>query len=253
MLHDRSEYGHMAAVEGEHWWYRSLHALVAQALAAHPRGPEARVLDAGCGTGGLLRFLAERGFRRLSGFDVSPFAIEVCLARGLPVRQADLRDPGALPPPGALDAVVSTDTLYFFPPETQERIVRGWFETLAPGGMLILNLPALRCFRGLHDPAVGITRRFELADLGRLLLPAGFTPARVRFWPFLLSPGIYVTRLLQRCRLAAGPVTPRSDTRLPPRWLNGLFGRITRFETSRLPAPPFGSSLFTVARKPSRP
>ena len=44
------EYELMDAAEGRMWWYRALHVRLCDALA----GVRGRVLDAGCGTGGLL-------------------------------------------------------------------------------------------------------------------------------------------------------------------------------------------------------
>lgn len=248
MLGNPTEYARMAAAEDDHWWYRTLHVLVARTVSRHPAGRQARVVDAGCGTGGLLRFLAREGCRALEGFDVSSEAVARARDRGLAVRCADLRDPGLAP--GSVDVLASLDTLYFLGDEAQETVVRGWFEAVAPGGLLVLNLPALGCFRGLHDVAVGIERRFTLADVGRLLLPAGFTPLEVRFWPFLVSPAIYAVRLRQRLRRVLGASMPRSDLDLPPRWLNTALTQVTRWEIEHIPPPPWGSSLFVVARRP---
>ena len=50
-----TEYARMDAVEDHMWWYRALHRRLVAALA----GRDGCVLDAGCGTGGLLaRLLA---------------------------------------------------------------------------------------------------------------------------------------------------------------------------------------------------
>ena len=56
---ERAEYERMHAVEDRMWWYRGLRALAASELAralarSAAAGP---VLDAGCGTGGMLRVL----------------------------------------------------------------------------------------------------------------------------------------------------------------------------------------------------
>src|ERR1700760_5136879 len=53
---EEAEYGLMDAAEGGMWWYRALHARLCHALAP-VRGT---VLDAGCGTGGLLAVLLAR-------------------------------------------------------------------------------------------------------------------------------------------------------------------------------------------------
>src|SRR6478735_2943880 len=53
---ERAEYERMHAVEDRMWWYRGLRTLVAEELArALKRYPASGpVLDAGCGTGGML-------------------------------------------------------------------------------------------------------------------------------------------------------------------------------------------------------
>ncbi len=76
--------------------------------AVHHAGADARVLDAGCGTGLVGLALHELGVRKLIGFDLSPAMIEVAQARGIyeAVAEGSLLEP--LPfDSGAFDAVVS--------------------------------------------------------------------------------------------------------------------------------------------------
>ena len=48
------EYVKMDEVEARMWWYRALHARLLDALGEQHRVATGPVLDAGCGTGGLL-------------------------------------------------------------------------------------------------------------------------------------------------------------------------------------------------------
>lgn len=240
----------MARVEGDLWWYRALHRLVLEALARHPRGQEARIVDAGCGTGGLLRWLHRHGYRQASGFDLSPDAIAICHERGLPAAQADLRRLDQVIGPERVDALVSNDTLCYFPPEEQARLTQLAWQVLAPGGLLVLNLPAFPAFRGIHDLSVGIRYRFSRPDIPRLLPPDRYQLVQARFWPFCLAPVIYLARCRQRLRLRHAQTPPvESDVRLPPRALNCLLETLVRLENAWLPWKPFGSSLFLVGRK----
>lgn len=250
MLNCREEYERMAQAERRLWWYRALHRLVLNALLRHPQPQrDARILDAGCGTGGLLMFLREHGFQNLTGFDVSPDAIAICRERGLPVQAGDLRDVARLSSPETLDAIISNDTLYFFSAEQQAEILKNFHRALVPGGLLIINLPALDAFRGIHDLQVGITRRFSKAQAQALVIDVGFSVVQLMFWPFLLSPVIYLFRLTQRRRLARGNVLTHSDLDATPCALNGILEALVRCENALLPIKPFGSSLFLVARK----
>src|SRR4051812_47687017 len=101
----------MAGVEDTMWYYLALHRHVERSLAAVLASKPARVLDAGCGTGGLLRRLrAAHPEWTLSGLDFSPLAVEFARERtGLEIAQGSV---AALPfPDGAFDAIVSCDVL----------------------------------------------------------------------------------------------------------------------------------------------
>lgn len=56
-----------------------------------PKDHDALILDVGCGAGHLLGALADRGYRRLVGLDISPDQIELCRKRlpGVEVHVAD--------------------------------------------------------------------------------------------------------------------------------------------------------------------
>jgi len=45
-----------------------------------------RVLDIGCGDGRIADYLIGRGVKTYLGIDVSPRAVEICAARGIPCR-----------------------------------------------------------------------------------------------------------------------------------------------------------------------
>jgi len=128
--------------------------------------------------------------------------------------------------------------------------MRQFFEVLRPGSILILNVPALDAFRGIHDLSVGIQHRFSRSDLPSLIDPNMFHMIRVLYWPFLLSPVVYCVRLRQRMKMR---LTKNyeicSDIDLPHPWVNRVLEGLTRFENRRLPSKPFGSSLFLVLKK----
>src|SRR5712692_4312486 len=76
-----SEYDNIARLEGQHWWYVGMRQIAADMLAQvcppGPRGappPARRILDAGCGVGGGLRWLA--AFGQVTGIDLHPLAIQ---------------------------------------------------------------------------------------------------------------------------------------------------------------------------------
>ena len=73
--------------------------------------PGASVLDLGCGTGGLLARLQQRGHRRIMGVENDEQAILACVRRGLDVVQADLNQGLPAFADGQFDCVVLSQTL----------------------------------------------------------------------------------------------------------------------------------------------
>jgi hypothetical protein len=77
------EYHKMATVEDEMWYYHVLRRHMWSYLKPHLRTEAVKVLDAGCGTGGLIRYLhAKEPTWHLTGVDVSPVACELARRRG---------------------------------------------------------------------------------------------------------------------------------------------------------------------------
>ena len=73
-----NEYYKMAEVEMNHWWYKSLHFQVLQQLMIKSKSKKIKILDAGCGSGGLMKYLEARGYENMKGFDISDEAVNLC-------------------------------------------------------------------------------------------------------------------------------------------------------------------------------
>ena len=103
------EYARMYEAEERQWWYAGMRAISGALLDQHmTRGSEARILDAGCGTGNNLAHFRDRG--RAVGVDLSEDALRFCRTRGVNAARASVL---ALPfPDGAFDLVTSFDVLY---------------------------------------------------------------------------------------------------------------------------------------------
>lgn len=247
MLLNYQEYLAMYEVEDSLWWYRILHDRVVDEIKRHPRFPHLRVLDAGCGTGGLMTRLKAEGITDLTGFDFNADAVAFSQGRGLAVQQGDIRDFSF----GTFDVVICNDVLYQM--DDQELIVAmaRLEAALAPGGCLLSNNNAFRVFRGIHDLAVGSKRRFVKRDFERLL--EKYPEMQIQkavYWSLFLSPLILVVRLLQQMQLRFGLVKEiKSDVRLPSSFLNRFFYRLCSFERVYLQRSPFGSSLFLNLKK----
>lgn len=246
------EYQKMFQVEQQLWWYRQLHERVAAALTAQfGNRRDIRVLDAGCGTGGLLNYLRDKGYINLTGVDGSADAVAFCHERGLAVSLLNLNDLPDQPETGLFDAVICNDVFCYIAPERLPILVQRLAGRLRSGGLFVTNNNAFDAFRGQHDLAVGSERRFVRADLEPLFPPAGLRLRQSTYWSLVLSIPILAVRLLQRLELALGrkPDVARSDVYLPNRWVNETLYRIARTENWLLPRTPFGSSLFLTGTR----
>jgi ubiquinone/menaquinone biosynthesis C-methylase UbiE len=242
------EYDRMDRVEDRMWWYRALHARVIEALEREPGDPSLPLLDAGCGTGGLLRRLAQVfPGRALTGVDVAEEA----------VRRARRKVPGAALAVGSIaalpfgdvrfGAVVSCDVLCHRLVDEAAALAE-LRRVLAPGGVLVLNLPAHQWLHSAHDRRVHNARRYNRARLRWALEGAGFAPVSLAFWNSLLLPLMVVQRkMLGRFRAEeASDVAAFS----PP--IDAILSAIMATEAAlaRLGLRfPVGGSLLAVARR----
>lgn len=73
--------------------------------------PESKVLDLGCGDGGLLAWLAENKGVTARGVEISPAMVQRCIAQGLSVYQGDIDSGLADYPDQCFDFVILSQTL----------------------------------------------------------------------------------------------------------------------------------------------
>lgn len=243
---ERREYERLAALDRSLWWFRGLHAQMLIALGGSTRWSGARLLDAGCGTGGLLATLVERlPDSRPIGLELDPEA--ALLARAASRRPVAVGTVNAPPFASAcFAAIVSSDVLCHRGVD-QDAAVGHFHRCLAPGGLLVLNLPAYRWLFSAHDVAVDNVRRFGRRELASLLAGAGFAGVRARYWNSLLFPLMLLRRKLQR------PARGASDVALlpaPVEWFFTFCLALERLIMKTGVPLPFGGSILATAVRP---
>ena len=237
----------MRSVEDDLWWYRGLRGHVVNSI--DPPRAAFDLLDAGCGSGGMLARL-RRHFPEasLTGMDYVARALELTRERDTGARLVQ-GSADALPFPDAeFDVVLSLDVIVLRGID-DAKAAREMHRVLRPGGRLIINVAAFDFLRGSHDAATSMARRYTRPRLAKLLRNAGFTLRSLSYWNMILMPAVAAVRFASR-RKAERPDV-RSDLR--PIWppLNALLARIAQTELAisrRLPLP-FGTSLFAIAQK----
>ena len=242
----RVEYERMHAVEDRMWWYRGLRKLAAGLLvrALDRSAAAGAVLDAGCGTGGMLGALggAVAG-RPTLGLEFDAVAAAMAAAKAArpvavgSVNEMPLRN-------DVLAGYVSLDVLCHGGVDPGRALAEAR-RCLAPGGVALFNLPAYRWLLSTHDRRVHNTRRFTLGEARALLAARGFRVVRASYWNTLLFPLMLIHRLVER-------PDAESDVRDYPAWLDALFSAALAVERAAILAGlslPFGGSLMIVAAR----
>lgn len=237
-------YSEFGRLEDVHWWFTARRAIVREALsrrlpARHPR----RILDVGCGTGGMLRMLRE--FGTVEGMDASDEALSFARARAgpdVPLHRGEL--PGGLPPARRYDLITAFDVIEHIPDAV--RALEALRAALAPGGTLVCTVPAYAFLWSKHDELNHHCRRYTRRLLSEHLGRAGFEVRWASYFNTLLFPPIALARLAQR---ALGRDEAGSDLAEAPPLTNRLLQTVFASERFVVPfAPlPFGVSILAFA------
>ena len=250
------DFAHLYDLEDTFWWFSGMRAITAALL--DPFLNDARsslsVLDAGCGTGGMLAWLSRYSRNgNVTGIDISPEAINFCRARGL--ERLALASATQLPfAASSFDLVTSFDVLVQFrEDEADVMTLDEIFRVLRPGGLAFVRVAAYSWMRSSHDEQLCGYRRYTRRQLSTMMEAAGFRVLRSTYANTLLLPLAIIRRLvLPPLGLGArgSDVKPLPD---PLDWLNGLLCGILKGESSfvkHVGNLPFGLSVICLARKP---
>ncbi|AXL53216.1 methyltransferase [Paraburkholderia caffeinilytica] len=232
----------MAETEAEHWWFRGRRDVLVSVLRRLALPSRARVLEVGSGTGGNLEMLAE--FGSVSGLEMDETA-RMLTAKNTGAR-FDIRA-GRCPDDVPFDCE-RFDLICFF--DCLEHIaddvgsLSRMREVLAPGGKIVVTVPAYQWLWSAHDVYLHHHRRYDRSALAVCADQAGYRVERMTYFNTLLLPLAiavrFIDRLLKRDR-SSGDATPAGA-------LNRLLYRIfsaERYWVSR-GGLPCGVSLLAV-------
>lgn len=233
----------MLAADATHWWYRGRRCVVGSVLdhTVVPGGFP-RALDAGCGSGRTLDLL--RGYGKPVGIDVDGHSVQVAIARGHDVHEASVL---SLPfGDGVFGLVTCLDVLEHL--DDDLAALRELRRVTAPGGALVVTVPAYQALWSAHDERNLHRRRYRARRLAGVAESAGWVVERQTYFNSLLLAPAALVRLAERVR-AGDPES--SDLDRTPARLDALLEKPMRLEAwlirrgLRLPA---GLSALAVLR-----
>ena len=242
---ESEEYRHLYELEETLWWFQGMRRITEALLERFGSAePGLRILDAGCGTGGMLSLLRQHG--AVVGVDLFEEAIHFAKRRegAQLVRGSILELPFTS---DTFDLVTEFEVVNHWSIQNDQQAFNELARVLRPGGILLYREPAYPWLFAKHDRAVHTRHRYSADQLARLLNAAGLEPLYQGHANCFLFPVALVRRLLGNLV----PGNQRSDVRQMPAPLNAALAWILSQEAKiiRHRRLPFGLSQIGVARR----
>jgi SAM-dependent methyltransferase len=227
----------ISAVEDRHWWFTARRSIILHLVSQlAPAG--ASVLDIGCGTGFTLEALAER----FDAWGLEPDPAVRARVRSSVAHRVLAGDTGDRSALGnrTFDVVLLLDVLEHVKDDRAE--LASAAAALAPGGKLVITVPANPRLWSNHDERNGHYRRYTEDSLRTLLTSAGLAPTLLTHFNARLYPLARLHRTLASSSSA--------ELRVPLGPVNSLFRRVFAGERHHLTRGyRNGLSLLTVAAR----
>jgi SAM-dependent methyltransferase len=253
--YDPSFFEQLALVEDQHFWFQGRNRLIFELVKRISSGlkPGFFVLELGCGNGNVLRVLKK----------ACPEAVVVGLELwfdGLRharrrsdafVVQGDVR---YCPFSKEFDLIGMFDVLEHIR-EEHETLVSLW-KLLAPGGRLVLTVPAHQFLWSYFDEAAHHCRRYSEVELRKKLTAAGFEVEFQSQFMACIFPIVWIFRKISGLRQKLNSSNARTlageEFRLVP-IANRILTLLLKLEARWLASGhllPIGTSFVIIARKP---
>jgi SAM-dependent methyltransferase len=237
---DRAVFDRMAEQDQVHWWYLARRRILADLISREADLPKnARILEIGCGTGHNFEML--RPFGEVDAIELDEAARRLASDRlGRPVGDAALPGLAGIED-GAYQLIALLDVLEHV--DADRESLESIAAKLAPGGRILITVPAYQWMWSAHDVAHHHKRRYSKRGLRAVAQAAGLKVLKIGYFNSLLFPLAAAVRLAGK---AMGKT--ESDDKVPPAPLNRLFQAVFGLErhvVGRLPFPA-GVSLFAL-------
>jgi glycosyltransferase involved in cell wall biosynthesis len=201
-----------------------------------------RVLEVGSGVGNITKFLLDKDTLIATDFEesyVQELTHKFAHLRNVQVQRLDLVDRASVQSvqgKGPVDTILSMNVLEHI--EDDRQALRHYFQILAPGGRLVILVPAHPTLYCAMDKNIDHYRRYTKHTLTDRLTEAGFRVTSVRYLNGLGALGWFINgRILRR------QLVPSRQLRLFD-WLM-VFVKLEKWFS-----PPFGLSVLALAEKP---
>src|ERR1700722_1020996 len=227
-----------------HFWVRRRFE-VFKTLAGDLIRSSREIAEIGCGHGLVQRQIEEAYDRQVTGFDLNEFALQRNESQRSGVCCYDISQ--RAPEFGQrFDLILLFDVLEHI--DDEDSFLQAAMFHLAPGGHLVINVPAGQWLYSLYDQAAGHKRRYSIGTLRDAAERNRYSVAKWSYWGFPLIPLAVLRKAWLAMRQDKGDtISTGFDSRNDS--MNWLLGCASRLGPT--PQNIVGASLMAVLRLPA--
>lgn len=239
------------ATEDRHFWSVVKRRLIISLIRQYASGTQGKIIDIGCGNGGLLQKLADAfPAASLTGIDGYPQALLHCRRRSprATLIQEDILHLERLPTAEPFDVAILADVLEHC--DEPERVLEGVRKILAKNGIVVATVPASMLLWSDRDVFLGHRKRYTRREFRELFHETGFQVLHSNYaFFYLYPPAVLFRKIWATFRKRNGKTIEATELREIPvintllQWLGFAENCVSRF----LPLP-CGTSAYCVAR-----
>jgi SAM-dependent methyltransferase len=237
---DLKEYKTLGENIDTHWYYLSKKRALLSFLG-QVRLPE--ILDVGAGSGYFSRALLEAGVgQRAVCLDIGYTREETISHQGKPISFVRNYEKGSP------QLILMMDVLEHVPDDVS--FLKHYAEYLAPGGLILITVPAFNFLWSPHDLYLGHQRRYRQKKLKDTICQAGLVPIKSRYFFASLFPLVALRRLIARWLWQHGYGKVQSELKYHAPWINKVLTMIHEVERRFFFAfnTCYGLSIFCLCR-----
>ena len=227
-----------------HFWMKARFDFIRQRLSSADIDlRNSHLLEIGCGHGQLLKQFESCYFNEVDGCDLDIEALKQIHGTKGKVYCLDIFDQ----PPKLLksyDGIILADVIEHI--ENDLEFVKTSLKYLKPGGLVIVNVPALSSLFSKYDTVAGHHRRYNRKKLHLLFEALEIDPISVRYWGSTMLPIAFVRKLM--LQFVAEEKVILKGFKPPTSLLNSLLSQLLKIESFCLRWLGVGTSLIAIGR-----
>ena len=197
------------------------------------------VLEIGCGTGIFLRQMEQNTNWRIDGADINLEALENSVAERSRLFFYDVMEERAKFKQ-AYDIVILMDVLEHI--EKPAEFLKACFSHLRPGGVFIINIPAVQSMYSVYDEVMGHLRRYDREKLLKELEAITSSKIITIYWGITLLPLLFLRKLFISKNASKDNIV-KKGFQPPGRFSHAVLKSLMGIELLFFKKPPVGTSL----------